>query len=191
MGILKIGRIGHPAVRTQALEVRPEAIASPEIQRLLDDMIETMHEYDGVGVAAPQVHVGLRMAVIEILSTDTRSQSEVPLMVLINPVVTPLGKASVDGWEGCLSVPELRGMVPRYRRVRLAALDRQGKPYTVEAEDFFARVIQHECDHLDGSVYLDRMRDMRTLCFLGEFERFVLDDDDDDSDASGDGSPQA
>jgi peptide deformylase len=177
MSILKVARIGHPAVRTAAVEVPPEAVTSPEIQRLIDDMVETMREYDGVGVAAPQVHVSLRLAVIEVPATDERSEEEVPLTVLVNPVVTALGKASVDGWEGCLSVPDLRGTVPRHRRVRLSALDRHGKPYTLEAEDFFARVIQHECDHLSGSVYLDRMRDMRTLSFLGEFERFVVGDE--------------
>jgi peptide deformylase len=185
MSILKVARIGNPVVRTAAREVPKSAITSPELQRLIDDMIETMHEYDGVGVAATQVHVSLRLAVIEVSPSDERSRDGVPLTVLVNPVVTPLGDETVDGWEGCLSVPDLRGTVPRHRRVRLSALDRRGKTYTVEAEDFFARVIQHECDHLDGSVYLDRMRDMRSLCFLGEFERFVLDGpDQEDEDAS-------
>ena len=181
MSILKVARIGHPAVRAAAREVPPSAIASPDLQRLIDDMVETMHEYDGVGVAAPQVHVSLRLAVIEVPASDERSRDAVPLTVLVNPVVTPLGTDTVDGWEGCLSIPDLRGTVPRHRRVRLSALDRRGQPYTIEAEDFFARVIQHECDHLDGSVYLDRMRGMRSLSFLGEFERHVQNDDEDES----------
>lgn len=171
--ILKVGRIGHPVIRGKARELTKGEIRSAEVQRLIDDMVETMHEYDGVGVAAPQVHVPLRLAVIEVPGDDERTRAEVPLTVLVNPVVTPLGEEMVVGWEGCLSVPGLRGAVPRHRKLRLEALDRQGKPYTLEAEDFFARVIQHECDHLDGSVYLDRMPDMRTLSFLGEFERYA------------------
>ena len=174
MSILKVARIGHPAVRAAARAVAPEALRTPEVQRLIEDMIETMHEYDGVGLAAPQVHVGLRLAVIEIQASDERTQEGVPLTVLVNPRVTPGGGAQEDGWEGCLSVPELRGVVSRYRRVTLDALDREGRPYRIEAGEFFARVIQHECDHLDGSVYLDRMRGMGTLAFLPEFERYVL-----------------
>jgi peptide deformylase len=97
-----------------------------------------------------------------------------PFTVLINPKVTPLGEDTADGWEGCLSIPDLRGLVPRSARVRLEALDRQGKPYTLDAEGFHARVIQHECDHLDGHVYIDRMRGMGTLSFIKEFEDHVL-----------------
>jgi peptide deformylase len=176
--ILKVARIGHPVVRTPAEAVSPADLRSPEIQHLIDDMVDTMHEYDGVGVAAPQVHVALRLAVIEVPGSDERAREAVPLTVLVNPVVTPLGDELQEGWEGCLSVPDLRGLVPRHRRLRLEALDRHGRPYVTEAADFFARVIQHECDHLLGSVYLDRMRDMRTLSFLQEFERFVVGPED-------------
>lgn len=186
MAILKVARIGHPIVRTAAARVPRESIATPEMQRLLDDMIETMHEYDGVGLAAPQVHVSLRVAVLEIPPSDARTRDAVPLTVLINPVLTPLGDETVPGWEGCLSIPDLRGLVPRIRRLRLEAIDRDGHPYTLEAEDFLARVIQHECDHLDGSVYLDRMQGMRTLSFLREFEQYALSDDDDGEDHGGD-----
>jgi peptide deformylase len=98
----------------------------------------------------------------------------------VNPVVTPLGDERVSGWEGCLSIPGLRGVVPRFERVRLDALDREGRPYTAEASGFFARVIQHECDHLDGNVYLDRMDDMRTLSFLAELHRHGPDDEEDE-----------
>ena len=173
MGILKVARIGHPAVRARAVDLTAEQIAAPETQRLIDDMVETMHEYDGVGLAAPQVHVGLRLAVIEVAADDERAREAVPLLVLVNPVLRPIGKATVEGWEGCLSIPDLRGAVPRFRRVELRARDRHGKAFRVEAEDFFARVIQHECDHLEGSVYLDRMKEMRTLSFLDEWDRFV------------------
>jgi peptide deformylase len=117
----------------------------------------------------------MRLAVIEVPASDERSHAAVPLTVLVNPVVTPLGDERVSGWEGCLSVPGLRGVVPRFNRARLEALDRDGRPYAAEASGFFARVIQHECDHLDGKVYLDRMADMRTLSFLRELHRHVPD----------------
>jgi peptide deformylase len=97
-----------------------------------------------------------------------------PFTVLINPKVTPLGEETADGWEGCLSIPDLRGLVPRFARLRLEALDRQGKSFTLDAEGFHARVVQHECDHLDGRVYIDRMRGMATLSFIKEFEDHVL-----------------
>ncbi len=171
MSILKVARIGHPAVRAKALELKAAQIRSAEIQEFIDDMIETMHEYEGVGLAAPQVHISLRLAVIEVPSYDERTTRAVPLIVLVNPKLTALGEHKLEGVEGCLSIPGLRGMVPRSKRVRLEALDRRGKPYTVEAEDFYARVIQHECDHLEGGVYLDRMQGMRTLAFIEEFEK--------------------
>jgi peptide deformylase len=126
-----------------------------------------------VGVAAPQVHVSLRAAVLEVPKGDGRGGAKgVPLTVLINPVVTPLRKKRVFDLEGCLSVPDLRGLVPRFEKIRLDALGRDGKPYSLVATGFHARVIQHECDHLDGCVYLDRMEDMKTLGFLDEFQRF-------------------
>jgi peptide deformylase len=183
--ILKVARIGHPVVRLPARDLTREEMRSPALQRLIDDMVETMHEYDGVGLAAPQVHLGLRLAVIEVPADDERSREAVPLTVLVNPRVTPLGDEMQEGWEGCLSIPDLRGVVPRHQRVRLDARDRDGKSFAVEAGGFFARVIQHECDHLDGGVYLDRMKGMRSLSFLGEFERFVehrgRDDEDEDA----------
>ena len=173
MAILKVARIGHPVVRTKAKNVDPGVIRTPEFQSFLDDMVETMHEYDGVGVAAPQVHVGLRVAVLEVPGGDGRGgRLGVPLTFLINPVVTPLSKKKHFDVEGCLSVPDLRGVVPRFEKVRLDALGRDGKAYSVTASGFHARVIQHECDHLDGNVYLDRMTDLKTLGFLDETQRF-------------------
>jgi peptide deformylase len=173
MAILKVARIGHPVIRAEARPVPVSKIGSAQIQRLIDDMEETMHEYDGVGLAAPQVHVGLRLAVIEVPESDDRAGEAVPFTVLVNPVVVPLGEARLVGFEGCLSIPDLRGQVARHESVRLDAFDRKGRPYVVEAKGFFARVIQHECDHLDGRVYLDRMADLKTLSFLHEYERFV------------------
>jgi len=173
MSILKVARIGHPVVRAAANEVPRKAIRAPYFQKLIDDMRETMYEYEGVGLAAPQVHESLRLAVLEVPGSDDRTREEVPFTVLINPVVTPLGEEIEQGWEGCLSIPDLRGAVPRFAKVKLEALDREGKRYELEASGFFARVIQHECDHLEGSVYLDRMPDMRTLTFIKEFEDHV------------------
>jgi peptide deformylase len=170
--ILKVARIGHPVIRARAADVPAEELRSPGFQRLLDDMVETMHDYHGVGLAGPQVHVGLRVAVLEVPASDDRSRAPVPLMAIVNPRLTPLGDETLRGWEGCLSVPDLRGVVPRHRRVRVQALDRQGQPIDLEAEGFFARVLQHECDHLDGGVYLDRMEDMRSLSFLREFAQY-------------------
>jgi peptide deformylase len=174
MAILKVARIGHPVLRGSARELAEAEIRSAQTQRLIDDMVETMHEYDGVGLAAPQVHVALRLAVIEVPSYDERSEDAVPLTVLVNPRVTRIGEERQLGFEGCLSIPGLRGQVPRSSRLRLEALDRDARPWVVEASDFFARVIQHECDHLDGGVYLDRMEGLRTLSFLEEFERHQL-----------------
>jgi peptide deformylase len=178
--ILKVALIGHPVVRAAAPPISEEELASPGFQRLVDDMIVTMHEYDGVGLAAPQVHVPRRLAVIEVRGSDERTEAAVPLTVLVNPVVTPLGEPAIHAWEGCLSVPGLRGVVPRFERVRLEARDRDGRPYVTEASGFFARVIQHECDHLDGRVYLDRMADMRSLSFLRELHRFGPDPEEEE-----------
>ena len=174
MAILKVARIGHPVVRARAKNVDPAIITTRAFQSFLDDMVETMHEYDGVGVAAPQVHISLRVAVLEVPGGDGRcGRRGVPLTVLINPVVTPLSKKRVLDIEGCLSVPDLRGLVPRFERIRLEALGRDGKPYSLTASGFHARVIQHECDHLDGNVYLDRMESLKTLGFLDEMQRFA------------------
>jgi peptide deformylase len=178
VSILKVARIGHPVVRASARDLASDELHSPEIQRLIDDMKETMDEYEGVGLAAPQVHRSLRLAVIEVQASDERTEQAVPFTVLANPVLTRLGTEILTGWEGCLSIPDLRGLVPRSARVRLEALDREGRPYTVEAEGFFARVIQHECDHLDGRVYLDRMEDMRSLSFFKEFRTYAAPDPD-------------
>ena len=178
MSILKVARIAHPVLRAPAKPVPKSAFKDAIFQKLVDDMRETMYEYEGVGLAGPQVHEGLRLAVIEVPSDDERSQAEVPFMVLVNPEITPIGDETLKGWEGCLSIPDLRGVVPRFKSIKLEALDRYGKPYLLEAHDFFARVIQHECDHLDGGVYLDRMQGMRSLTFIKEFEDHVHKDEE-------------
>jgi peptide deformylase len=175
MAILKVARLGHPVLRRVAEPVAAREVRSPEVQRLIDDMIETMREYNGAGLAANQVHALWQVAVIEVQKNPRYPEApEIPLTVIINPVVTPLTDATADGWEGCLSVPDMRGIVPRYTSVRLQALDRDGQRIDLKAEDFLARVIQHETDHLNGVVYLDRMRDLSTLTHLTEWNKYWL-----------------
>jgi peptide deformylase len=170
MPILKVTRLGHPVLRMQTKRVAKEALSSPAVQILIDNMMETMVEYYGVGLAANQVHESLAIAVIE----SHGPRGDIPMTVLVNPDVTILDEDFIEDWEGCLSIPELRGRVPRYRKLRVDALDRHGNKLQFIAEDFFARVIQHEFDHLMGKVYLDRMRDMQTLSHLQEFQRYWL-----------------
>jgi peptide deformylase len=177
MGILKVARIGHPAIRRGARPLTSDELRSDALQRLVDDMIVTMKEYDGVGLAAPQVHLDLRIAVIEV--PEGHGREAVPLTVLLNPVLERVGEETVDGWEGCLSIPDLRGITPRAKRVRVQALDRDLAPLAIDTEGFFARVLQHECDHLDGRVYLDRMPDLSTLTYLQELERHGPAEDED------------
>ena len=179
MAILKVARLGHPVIRKIAVPLTAEEIHSRETQELIDNMIETMHEYDGVGLAAPQVHVSKQIAVIEV-SHNPRypDMPKIPLTVLINPRVTSRSKKIVESWEGCLSIPDLRGMVPRNASLVCEALDREGKSIKFEADDFFARVIQHEWDHLQGNVYLDRMTNLCSLSHLSEFARFSVERED-------------
>src|SRR5437870_11092109 len=165
MSILKVYRDGHAILRMQSQGVTKEALSSPAIQTLIDNMIETLIEYSGVGLAAPQVHYSLAIAVIE----SHGPRGDIPLTVLVNPDVTVLDEELLEDWEGCLSIPDLRGHVPRWRKLRVNALDRHGNPVEWTAEVFTARVIQHEFDHLMGKVYLDRMRDFKTLSHFAEF----------------------
>ncbi len=181
MAILKVARLGHPVLRKVAAPVPEREIRSAEIQRFIDDMIETMREYDGAGLAANQVHTLNQIAVIEVQKSPQHPEApEIPLTVLVNPVVTPLTEEMADGWEGCLSISDMRGIVPRYTAVRLQALDRDGQRIDLKANDFFARVIQHEADHLNGIVYVDRMRDLSTLTHLAEWNRYWLGNPDQD-----------
>ncbi len=174
MSMLKITHLGDPVLRKPAEPVNPQDIASPDIQRLIEDMTETMRDSEGVGLAAPQVNVPQRVILVEVRGGNPRypDRDEVPLTALINPEISPIGDEMADGWEGCLSIPDLRGVVPRHERIAVSALDRNGKPVRFEASDFFARVIQHEVDHLDGIVFLDRMKNFATLTHLREFSRF-------------------
>jgi len=173
MSILKVARMGHPVLRARARALEPAEIRSTPIQQLIDDMFETMHEYQGVGLAAPQVHQSVRIFVAGFPpSKDDDGEEQVPEMVLINPDVRPDGTDTVEDWEGCLSIPGIRGRVPRARRAIVRAYDRRGKLIELRASGFTARVIQHETDHLDGVLFLDRMLSFESLTFLDEFARF-------------------
>jgi peptide deformylase len=175
MSILKTAKLGNPILRQTAKEVGLSELKTPAIQKLIDDMIETMHEYDGVGLAAPQVHESLQIAVMEVQNSKRYPWApNIPLLVLVNPVFLEKSEEMQEGWEGCLSVDDLRGMVPRARKVKIRFLDPRGKEQQLEAEDFFATVIQHELDHLAGKVFLDRMRDFSTLTHLKEYERYWI-----------------
>lgn len=175
MSILKVARLGHPVLRKVAVEVTRTELQAPSMQKFIDDMIETMKEYDGVGLAADQVHESKQIAILEVADNPRYpGKPEVPLTVLVNPSVTPLTDEIEEDWEGCLSIPDLRGKVPRYTRIRVQGWDRNGRNLDYTVNDFHARVIQHEIDHLNGRVYLDRMRDFSSLAFLQEFARFWM-----------------
>jgi peptide deformylase len=173
MAILKVARLGHPVIRTPSEAVPKETIASAQIQRFIDDMIETMREYEGVGLAAPQVHVSKQIAVIEVAENRRYpGEGPIPLTVLINPKILNASKKQLLDWEGCLSVNEFRGKVPRAESLEVEAYTRKGEKVQLHAQGFFARVIQHECDHLMGKVFLDRMPNLSTLTHLHEFVRY-------------------
>jgi peptide deformylase len=168
MSLLKVAHLGNPILRQKSRFVTPEELATPAMQRFIDDMIETMREYDGVGLAAPQVHQNISLIVFEVQAEE----GGIPLTVLANVKITATTKKQEAEWEGCLSVPDLRGKVSRPVAIEVEALDRHGKTVKFKAEGFHARVIQHENDHCEGKVFLDRMEDLSTLTFLREFERY-------------------
>lgn len=175
MSILKVVRLGHPVLRTGAEDLPLDRLSSPLTQKLIDDMIETMKEYDGVGLAAVQVHEAKKIAVLEVADNPRYpNKPRVPLSVLVNPDITPASDEMEEDWEGCLSIPDLRGRVPRYKSIRVRARDRKGKNLDFIAAGFHARVIQHEWDHLNGRLFLDRMRDLSTLTYLQEFARYWM-----------------
>ena len=174
MSILKVARLGHPVLRAKARPIDPKDITSAPVQKLVDDMIETMREYHGIGLAGPQVHEGVRIFIAGMEKKDRRTgEVEIVPMAIVNPDVMPLGRDLVEDWEGCLSIPDIRGKVPRNRRVRVRGFDRDGAPLDLELEDFPARVVQHEFDHLNGVVFLDRMRDLQSLAFYAEWEKYL------------------
>ena len=180
MSILKVARMGHPVLRTRAQAIERSDIKSAAVQRLIDDMIDTMTEYHGVGLAAPQVHESLRLFVVAFDPSQPEPDDDQPLesVAIINPEITPLGDEIVEDWEGCLSIPDIRGRVPRLRDLGLRAYDRKGERFEVRLQNFQARVIQHENDHLDGVLFFDRMRSFNSLAFLDEYSRYWAKDRD-------------
>jgi len=176
MALLKIARMGNPVLRAPAAAV--EDPTAPWVRRLVDDMIETMDDAGGTGLAAPQVHQPWRIVVFFVSGerlTEMPGDVAQDLTVLINPVVELLGRERAFGWEGCLSVPGLRGVVPRHLRIRYCATGLDGETIEREVEGFHARVVQHECDHLEGVLYPQRMTDLRLLFFLEELQRHPID----------------
>ena len=176
MTLLKLARMGHPVLRQVAAPV--EDPTAPEIRQLVTDMIETMEDTGGTGLAAPQVHVPLRVVVFRVgpeRVTTLPGDGPVGLTVLINPMLEALDEEQSLGWEGCLSVPGLRGAVPRYTRLRYAGYDLEGRLIDRNVAGFHARVVQHECDHLDGILYPQRMTDLQLLAFVEEGARYPID----------------
>jgi peptide deformylase len=177
MSILKVARMGNPVLRAKARPMETSEIRHPGFQKLIDDMIETMNEYRGIGLAAPQVHEAVRLIVVGIQQDEgdqgeEGDESPIKIVPLINPQVTPIGTDIVEGWEGCLSIPEVRGRVPRAAAIRVQALDRRGKGIDITLQGFPARVTQHETDHLDGILFIDRMRSLDSLTYLDEYAKF-------------------
>ncbi|MBV8889735.1 MAG: peptide deformylase [Alphaproteobacteria bacterium] len=176
MTLLKIARMGHPVLRARAADI--EDPTASWVRRLVEDMIETMEDAGGTGIAAPQVHMPCRVVVFRVGGerlSGLPGDVEQDLTALVNPVVEPLGEERTLGWEGCLSVPGLRGVVPRHLRIRYRGFGLDGKSIAREVEGFHARVVQHECDHLDGILYPQRITDHRLLAFVEELQRHPLD----------------
>jgi len=182
MAILKVARMGHPVLRAKALPVPPGQILAPSVQRLINDMFETMREYSGIGLAAPQVHEGLRIFVAGVrdaaATDEVADDDDMPFLTLINPEITFLTEPTVEGWEGCLSIPDVRGLVPRAAEIRVQGFDREGKRVAFTATGLPARVIQHETDHLDGVLFMDRMPTLHSLTFMEEYRRFRPEEDE-------------
>jgi len=173
MTLRKIAQIGHPILRERALFLTLEELASQETQTLIDDLIETMRDANGAGLAATQIYEPVAICAIEVKDNPRYPyKPNVPLTVLVNPKIEVLGEERFDNYEGCLSVPNLRGVVSRAMRIRIRAYDREGSDIDEEILGITAGTYQHEVDHLLGTVFLDRVSDTRTLCTLAEFQRF-------------------
>jgi peptide deformylase len=187
MAILKIARMGHPVLAAKAAPIANPG--APEIRRLAADMVETMIDANGAGLAAPQVHVPLRIVIFQApgersdpgLAEAERFDHTAPLTVLINPEIEVLAPETEAGWEGCLSVPGMRGLVERPAHIRYRGFDLDGKKIERTARGFHARVVQHECDHLDGILYPQRMHDLSKLMFESEIRHWTSADEEDEA----------
>jgi peptide deformylase len=173
MPIRKIAQIGHPILRQPARRVSREELLAPEMQRFIDDLIATMRDANGAGLAANQVYEPLQICAIEVRENPRYPyKPNIPLTVLVNPELTPIGGETFENYEGCLSIPNLRGVVPRHVELKVVALDRHGNPIEEIVRGLKAGTYQHEVDHLHGTLFLDRVADTRTLCTWEEFERY-------------------
>ncbi len=171
MSILKVARMGHPVLRAKARPLEKAELKSAAVQTLIDDMIDTMSDYRGVGLAAPQVHESVRLFVASLDHGENGEDDAEPLAI-VNPEITIVGDDVIEDWEGCLSIPNIRGRVPRAREIKVRALDRKGDRIELHVHDFPSRVIQHETDHLDGVLFFDRMPSLASLTFLDEYSRY-------------------
>ncbi|WP_050435665.1 peptide deformylase [Chondromyces crocatus] len=173
MTLLKIAQIGHPILRQRAREVTQEELASEATQRFIDDLIATMRDANGAGLAATQVHEPVRIVAVEVENNPRYPyKPKIPLTVVVNPVIEKLTEETFENYEGCLSVPNLRGVVERHVEIRLTGWDREGKPIDRLYRGLSAGTFQHETDHLDGVLFVDRVKDPRTLCTWAEFDRY-------------------
>ena len=168
MSILKVSRMGHPVLRKRTVLVQPDEINTSSMQRLIDDMFDTMHEYVGIGLAAPQVHQERRLFVAGVDGPNSTMQP----VVMINPEIEVIDDEKEEDWEGCLSIPDIRGKVLRAKNIRVRFLDRHGRSQQLTATGFPARVIQHETDHLNGVLFVDRMTSFESRTFLEEYGRY-------------------
>jgi len=178
MAVRRVIRLGHPLLRQVARPLEPYEIAGDWLKQLIPDMVDTLHDYGGIGLAAPQIGESIRLAIIEIDGGPTRygELDSVPLTVFINPQIEVLDPATAGYWEGCLSVPGLRGFVDRSQHVMVRYTSAQGEAKELELKGFNATVFQHEFDHLDGKLFVDRITDTRLLAFDEEFERYFVAD---------------
>ncbi len=177
MAVLKVAKLGNPVLRQIAKKVDLKELADQqgEMQNFIEDMIDTMREEDGVGLAAPQVNRSLQIVVLEYEDNNRYpGESSIPVTVLINPVLSDYSEEKALGWESCLSLVDFRGLVPRSTSVTLKAYDRDGVRIEKRATGFEAVVLQHEIDHLNGKVFLDRMEDLNQLAYQEEFEEFWM-----------------
>jgi peptide deformylase len=174
VSVREILRIGHPVLRQDARALEADEVRGPEVQALIADLIDTMRAANGAGLAATQVGEAVQVAVVEVRPGNPRYpyKPPIPLTVLVNPVVTPLTDETFANYEGCLSVPDLRGVVDRYVEVEVRGLDQHGEPVAIEARGLSAGTYQHETDHLHGRLFIDRVTDTRTLCTWAEFARW-------------------
>ncbi len=176
MALRKIAQIGHPVLRQRARELTRDELAAPAMQRFIDDLVETMRDANGAGLAAIQIYETVRICAIEVRDNPRYPyKPNIPLTILVNPVLTAVGNDTFDNNEGCLSVPNLRGMVPRHVHLHVTAWDRDGNPIDEVVHGLKAGTYQHEVDHLDGTIFVDRVSDPRTFSTWAEFDRFHRD----------------